>query len=227
MSEELFKQIAAQTQAPHDVLLADLSLAVSLLGQRVDNNIARYLQIITLTIQALERNQAIDKREKAELYKRLTEKTIRRNVADLVKQNPQAPRIKIKNPLVDAVKYHSVTEPKVVKREPKPKQVPSSPWPFPTQPKPPAKPTTPLPKVHVLIRKHPAGNQQPLGERRVYRMEQIPGTTQVQVGIGEDGKQGWILDTKFPGPHWLTFRVDGSKTPSTFQEALQYWQSNK
>lgn len=234
MSDALFKQIAAQTQAPHDAILADLITAVTELGRRTDNNIARYLQIITLTIQALERNQIIDRREKAELYKRLEQKTKRRQatveeLAALMHSmtphpSTQSPRIRAKNPLIEAVTRHSVTEPKVVT---KPTKQPVAPWPFPTQPKSPAKPTTPLPKVHVLIRKHPSGREQPTGERRVFRMELIPSTTTIQVGIGEDGKQGWIFDTKYPEPPWITFRLNGSKKASTLQEAWEYWQHNK
>lgn len=246
MSEALFKQIAAQTQARHDVILADLDTAVSQLGQRVDNNIARYTQIITLTIQALERNQLISKDEKAQLYKRLVEKAQRRqqNIETMAKINAgiiqatmtprpstQAPRTRI-NPIVEAVTRNSVTEPKVVTRE-KPKQQPAptkpQPWPFPTpskQPTKPAKPTTPMPKVYVQVRKHPTGQHQPLGERRVFKMEAVPNSTMIRVGIGPDGSRGWIFDLTQPGPTFLTFRAGPYKNALTMRDAWEYWQAS-
>lgn len=120
-------------------------------------------------------------------------------------------------------------------------------WPFPTKPGVMPPPTTPapplkkpviitskpktpqeqaknLPKVHVVVRKHPTGVPQPLGERRVFRMRQAPGTDMIQVGIG-DGTHGWTLDLTKATPSFLTFRINGTKDAKTLQEAWAFWKA--
>lgn len=81
-----------------------------------------------------------------------------------------------------------------------------------------------IPMVKVLIRKHPAGITQPTGERRVFKVERTPGTNRVWIGLGPDGKQGWDLDITKRTPSFLTFRVAGSKSPATLQEAVEFWE---
>jgi NTP pyrophosphatase (non-canonical NTP hydrolase) len=90
-----------------------------------------------------------------------------------------------------------------------------------------SKPTN-RPKISVLIRKHPAGVPQPTGERVIFKMEPVKGTTLIQVGLGPNGKQGWQLDLEKATPSFLTFRRVGNehgKQPLTLQEAYALWKS--
>lgn len=77
----------------------------------------------------------------------------------------------------------------------------------------------PLPKVHVTVRKHPAGIKQPLGYRRVWNIDfSKPGRANVFLQGGS-----WDLDLSKQTPSFLTFHVDGSKKPCTLQDAAKYW----
>lgn len=86
-----------------------------------------------------------------------------------------------------------------------------------------AKPATPTGRVYVMVRRHPLGLEQPLGTRRVYRMEELD-QGKVMVGIGPDGKHGWLIDRALPAPSFLTFRLEhptGEKV--TLETALAHW----
>lgn len=78
--------------------------------------------------------------------------------------------------------------------------------------------------LFVNIRVHPSGVKQPLGYRKVTKMEFHPGNI-VRVGV-LDGTQGWDFDANMPGPHWLDFVVGGPGGQKlTLNEAVQFWKN--
>lgn len=117
-------------------------------------------------------------------------------------------------------------------------------WPYgsakPVQPGPSAKPNlaqalglkTPAPaalvstvsengRLYVNIRKHPQGHPQPIGKRKVVRLE-VRGDV-ISVGIG-DGRLGWTFNLKDPAPSFLDFIVNGEKGQKvSLPEAIAYW----
>ena len=93
-------------------------------------------------------------------------------------------------------------------------------------------PKTPAPAAHVStvsengrlyvnIRKHPQGHPQPIGKRKVVRLD-VRGDV-ICVGIG-DGRLGWTFNLKDPAPSFLDFIVNGEKGQKvSLPEAIAYW----
>jgi hypothetical protein len=73
----------------------------------------------------------------------------------------------------------------------------------------------------VNIRKHPDGVYQPVGKRKITRLE-VAGDL-IKIGIG-DGTQGWTFSTTRPAPTFLDFIIDTDKGKRvTLAEAVSYW----
>ena len=82
-------------------------------------------------------------------------------------------------------------------------------------------PATETGRLYVNIRKHPDGVYQPVGKRKVTRLE-VAGDL-IKIGIG-DGTQGWTFSTTRPAPTFLDFIIDTDKGKRvTLAEAISYW----
>lgn len=76
-------------------------------------------------------------------------------------------------------------------------------------------------RLYVNIRKHPDGVYQPVGKRKITRLE-VTGDL-IKIGIG-DGTQGWTFSTTRPAPTFLDFIIDTDKGKRvTLAEAISYW----
>lgn len=96
-------------------------------------------------------------------------------------------------------------------------------------PQPPATPNTPLvgpkQKIFVNVRTHPLKTPQPLGVRKVTRMEIVAadGKQFLKVGIGNEGK-GWTFPADAATPKWMDFRLGSPKgMPVSMQVALRHF----
>jgi len=87
------------------------------------------------------------------------------------------------------------------------------------------KPTVENGRLYVNIRKHPQGISQPMGKRKVTRLEKVK--TQagelIRVGVG-DGTKGWSFLLNDGAPSFLDFIVNGEKGQKVgIEAAVAYW----